>query len=77
VPVVGKRVLVTGGGGFIGACPVKRLVHDSWDVAVVDNMRRTRRVEHPASPPARSLIALRPHRASVQDHCDHELGLGR
>jgi nucleoside-diphosphate-sugar epimerase len=35
-----KRVVVTGGGGFIGAYLVKRLVRDGWDVAVVDNMVR-------------------------------------
>jgi UDP-glucose 4-epimerase len=34
------RVVVTGGGGFIGAYLVKRLVHDGWDVAVVDTMVR-------------------------------------
>ncbi len=35
-----KRVVITGGGGFIGAYLVKRMVHDGWDVAVVDNMVR-------------------------------------
>ncbi|MHC9291423.1 NAD-dependent epimerase/dehydratase family protein [Mycobacterium sp. LTG2003] len=35
-----KRVVVTGGGGFIGAYLVKRLVRDGWDVAVVDTMVR-------------------------------------
>ncbi|BBY78779.1 nucleoside-diphosphate sugar epimerase [Mycolicibacterium parafortuitum] len=35
-----RRVVVTGGGGFIGAYLVKRLVHDDWDVAVVDTMVR-------------------------------------
>jgi UDP-glucose 4-epimerase len=35
-----KRVVVTGGGGFIGAYLVKRLVADGWDVAVVDTMVR-------------------------------------
>ena len=35
-----KRVIVTGGGGFIGAYLVKRLVADGWDVAVVDSMVR-------------------------------------
>jgi nucleoside-diphosphate-sugar epimerase len=35
-----KRVVVTGGGGFIGAYLVKRLVADGWEVAVVDNMVR-------------------------------------
>lgn len=34
------RVVVTGGGGFIGAYLVKRLVRDGWDVAVVDTMVR-------------------------------------
>lgn len=35
-----SRVVVTGGGGFIGAYLVKRLVRDGWDVAVVDTMVR-------------------------------------
>jgi nucleoside-diphosphate-sugar epimerase len=35
-----RRVVVTGGGGFIGAYLVKRLVADGWDVAVVDSMVR-------------------------------------
>jgi UDP-glucose 4-epimerase len=37
---MGRRVVVTGGGGFIGAYLVKRLVHDGWNVAVVDTMVR-------------------------------------
>ena len=37
---MGTRVVVTGGGGFIGAHLVRRLVHDGWDVAVVDTMVR-------------------------------------
>jgi len=35
-----RRVVITGGGGFIGAYLVKRMVADGWDVAVVDNMVR-------------------------------------
>ncbi|HEV7419387.1 MAG TPA: SDR family NAD(P)-dependent oxidoreductase [Mycobacterium sp.] len=35
-----RRIVVTGGGGFIGAYLVKRLVHDGWNVAVVDSMVR-------------------------------------
>ena len=35
-----QRVVVTGGGGFIGAYLVKRLVRDGWDVGVVDTMVR-------------------------------------
>lgn len=38
--MMGTRVVVTGGGGFIGAYLVKRLVRDGWDVAVVDTMVR-------------------------------------
>ncbi|QLC25966.1 NAD-dependent epimerase/dehydratase family protein [Parasphingopyxis algicola] len=34
------KCTVTGGGGFIGAYLVRRLVHDGWDVTVVDNMVR-------------------------------------
>ncbi|MCU0900691.1 MAG: NAD-dependent epimerase/dehydratase family protein [Cypionkella sp.] len=35
-----RRVIVTGGGGFIGAYLVKKLVRDGWDVGVVDTMVR-------------------------------------
>lgn len=37
---MGTRVVVTGGGGFIGAHLVTRLVREGWDVAVVDTMVR-------------------------------------
>ena len=37
---MGKRAVITGGGGFIGAYLVKRLCGDGWDVAVVDSMLR-------------------------------------
>lgn len=33
-----RRVVVTGGGGFIGAHLVKKLVREGWDVGVVDTM---------------------------------------
>lgn len=35
-----KRVVVTGGGGFIGAYLVKKLVREGWDVGVIDTMVR-------------------------------------
>lgn len=35
-----KVCTVTGGGGFIGAYLVRRLVHEGWTVRVVDNMTR-------------------------------------
>lgn len=37
---MGKKVVVTGGGGFIGAYLVKKLVHEGWDVGVIDTMVR-------------------------------------
>ena len=37
---MGTRVVVTGGGGAVGAHLVRRLVRDGWDVAVVDTMVR-------------------------------------
>jgi UDP-glucose 4-epimerase len=37
---MGTRVVVTGGGGSIGAHLVRRLVRDGWEVAVVDTMVR-------------------------------------
>lgn len=35
-----RRGVVTGGGGFIGAYLVKKLVRDGWDVTVIDTMTR-------------------------------------
>lgn len=35
-----KRVIVTGGGGFIGAYLVTRLVRDGWNVGVIDTLIR-------------------------------------
>lgn len=35
-----RRVVVTGGGGFIGSYLVARLVREGWDVVVVDTMVR-------------------------------------
>lgn len=35
-----RKAVVTGGGGFIGAYLVKRLVKDGWDVGVIDTMLR-------------------------------------
>jgi UDP-glucose 4-epimerase len=37
---MGRRVVVTGGGGFIGAYLVKELVRRDFDVVVVDNLVR-------------------------------------
>ena len=37
-----KKAVVTGGGGFIGAYLVRRLVADGWAVTVVDNLARGR-----------------------------------
>lgn len=37
-----RRALVTGGGGFIGAYLVRRLVGDGWKVKVIDNLARGR-----------------------------------
>jgi UDP-glucose 4-epimerase len=34
------KAVVTGGGGFIGAYLVRRLVREGWDVVVVDNLER-------------------------------------
>lgn len=35
-----KKVVVTGGGGFIGSYLVRKLVRDGWNVAVIDSMIR-------------------------------------
>ena len=37
------RVLVTGGGGFIGSHVTERLLHDGHDVRVLDNFSSGRR----------------------------------
>ncbi|MGQ0590684.1 MAG: NAD-dependent epimerase/dehydratase family protein [Sphingosinicella sp.] len=37
-----KKVVVTGGGGFIGAYLARRLLQDGWSVTVVDNLARGR-----------------------------------
>ena len=39
----GTRVLVTGGGGFIGSSVVDRLVGDGYEVRVLDNFATGRR----------------------------------
>ena len=35
-----RKAVVTGGGGFIGAYLVKKLIKDGWDVGVIDTMIR-------------------------------------
>ncbi len=44
-----KRVLVTGGAGFIGSQVAGQLVAKGWDVAVVDNLSTGRREYVPGS----------------------------
>ncbi len=44
-----KRVLVTGGAGFIGSQVAEQLVAKGWDVAVVDNLSTGRREYVPGS----------------------------
>ena len=34
------RVVITGGGGFIGAYLVKKMVREGWNVGVIDTMVR-------------------------------------
>lgn len=39
---MGKRVLVTGGSGFLGAALVAKMLRDGWDVRVLDDNSRGR-----------------------------------
>ena len=40
-----EKVVVTGGAGFIGSHLVERLVHDGFDVHVIDNYAGGRRAD--------------------------------
>lgn len=57
-----KKAVVTGGGGFIGAYLVRRLVADGWKVAVVDNLARGR-----ATRLAAVMNDIEWHQADVRD----------
>jgi len=52
----GKKVLVTGGGGFIGSNLVDRLLHEGYAVRVLDNFATGRRENLEASLDAIELI---------------------
>ena len=49
-----KRILVTGGAGYIGSHTVKLLLQQGYDVTVVDNLSRGYRHNVPRRPAARS-----------------------
>ena len=56
-PGAGKRVLVTGGAGYIGSHTVVELLQAGWEVVVVDNLSNAsaeslRRVERITGRPA-------------------------
>ena len=44
------KILVTGGAGFIGSNLVKRLVEDSHEVIVLDNLLRGNKIDHDVFP---------------------------
>lgn len=51
-----KRILVTGGAGFVGSYVVDRAVTEGYDVTVVDNFytgTRENLADHDGSPPPR------------------------
>jgi UDP-glucose 4-epimerase len=64
---VGRRVLVSGGAGFIGSHVAEAYLADGWDVTVLDDLSRGRREQVPRdahfvradvrSPEARRLVA--------------------
>jgi UDP-glucose 4-epimerase len=58
-----KKAVVTGGGGFIGAYLVRRLVRDGWKVAVLDNLARGR-----AARLANVRDDIEWHEADIRDH---------
>jgi UDP-glucose 4-epimerase len=45
---VGKRILITGGAGFIGSTIADRFLEAGWDVAVLDDLSSGRRENVPA-----------------------------
>lgn len=55
-----KKVLVTGGAGFLGSHLVEYLVEDGANVTVVDNLERGR---------LENLDAVRPHIGSCRETC--------
>src|SRR5215210_398882 len=44
-----RRVLVTGGAGFIGSHVAEHFLEDGWTVAILDNLSSGRRENVPAS----------------------------
>ena len=52
--VATRRILVTGGAGYIGSHTVRLLLERGYDVAVVDNLSKGYRRKRAGRPPARN-----------------------
>lgn len=60
-----KKILITGGAGFIGVNSAKHFVDRGWDVTLVDNLSRRCTEDNLQWLQAQSKVAF--HRADIRD----------